>query len=357
MTDVPTNPTDDSTSVSTPVSTPASADEATDTSAKASGAPKRCGYVALLGRPNAGKSTLLNASLGHKIAVVSAKPQTTRNRILGVHTEGDTQVLFLDTPGIHRADSLHRINRTMNRVAWNVLGDADVVCYLVDSTEGWKGEDSGYLEGVLKRTEKPVLVLATKIDAIKKDAVAVGAMTIERGVQDVLERLPEDIRARATRQTSGGVPLRVSSKRPESVAEFRAGLLPLMPEGPWLYDADDLTDMPQQFVCAEIVREQVFRQMSAEIPYNAAVKVDLFKHEQALTRILATIVVQRDSHKGMVIGKAGSRLKSIGTDARLALEKHLGRKVYLELFVKVQEGWIDSDALIAEYAGLVDPQA
>ncbi|MCA2959584.1 MAG: GTPase Era [Silvanigrellales bacterium] len=317
---------------------------------------RRCGYVALLGRPNAGKSTLLNAVLGHKIAVVSAKPQTTRNRILGVHTEGDSQVLFLDTPGIHRAESLHRINRTMNRVAWNVLVDADVVCYLVDSTEGWQDEDSGYLQGILQRTSKPVYVLATKIDAIKKDAVALGAMTIDRGLRGVIDSLPEDKRAAAESQILTGGPVRVSSKRPESVAEFRSSLLPLMPEGPFHYAEDDLTDMPQQFVCAEIVREQVFRQMGAEIPYNVAVKIDSFKHEKTITKILATIILQKDSHKGMIIGRGGARLKSIGTEARIALERHLERKVYLELFVKVAEGWIDSDALIAEYAGLVDPK-
>ena len=337
----------------TPTPTPENTPENT---METSNENRRCGYVALLGRPNAGKSTLLNAVLGHKIAVVSNKPQTTRNRILGVHTEGASQILFLDTPGIHKAEALHRINRTMNRVAWNVLVDADVVCYLVDSTEGWQGEDAGYLEGILLRTTKPVMVLATKIDAIKKDAVAVGAMTIERGLRTVIDRLPEEKRAGADKQIVTGGPIRISSKRPESVAEFRASLPAHMPEGPWLYDADDLTDMPQQFVCAEIVREQVFRQMSAEIPYNAAVKIESFKHEAAITRILATIVVQRESHKGMVIGKGGSRLKSIGTDARVSLERHLDRKVYLELFVKVQEGWIDSDALIAEYAGLVDPK-
>lgn len=317
---------------------------------------QRCGYVALLGRPNAGKSTLLNALLGHKIAVVSAKPQTTRNRILGVHTEGSAQVMFLDTPGIHRAESLHRINRTMNRVAWNVLVDADVVCYLVDSTEGWQEEDSGYLQGILQRTSKPVYVLATKIDAVKKDAVALGAMTIDRGLRAVIDALPEEKRAAAEKQILTGGPVRVSAKRPESVAEFRSSLLPLMPEGPFHYAEDDLTDMPQQFVCAEIVREQVFRQMGAEIPYNVAVKIDSFKHEKAITKILATIILQKDSHKGMIIGRGGARLKSIGTEARIALERHLERKVYLELFVKVQEGWIDSDALIAEYAGLVDPK-
>jgi len=316
---------------------------------------KHCGYVALLGRPNAGKSTLLNAVLGHKIAVVSNKPQTTRNRILGVHTEGEAQALFLDTPGMHRSEALHRINKTMNKVAWHVLTDADVVCYLVDSTAGWKEDDSRYLAGIFERTQKPILVLSTKIDAQKKDAVAIGTMTVDRGLAEVVESLPEEKRAQAWKQVVGGAPIALSAKRPESVKEFRALLLPFLPKGEWLYDADDLTDMPQQFVCAEIVREQVFRQMAAEVPYATAVKVESFTHEKNLTRIQAVIIVQRDSLKGMVIGKGGSRLKSIGTDAREALERHLDRKVFLELFVKVQKDWIDSDALIAEYAGLVEP--
>ena len=317
---------------------------------------KRCGYVALLGRPNAGKSTLLNALLGHKLAAVSAKPQTTRNRILGVHSEANTQILFLDTPGIHRTEKLYKLNKTMNRVAWHTLKDADAVCYLVDATAGWHEEDNGYFAGIMQRTTKPVVVIASKVDAVKKDIAAHGMESIYSGVEAVLASLPEAESVRARTQIKSPFPFPLSSKRPEFVAEFRTELLGKMPLGPWLFHADDLTDLPQQFVCAELIREQLFRKLSAELPYSVGVKLDSFKHEKKLTRIQATIIVQRESHKGMIIGKGGQRLKEVGTAARESLEKHLERKVFLELFVKLQEGWIDNDALISEFASLTSPE-
>lgn len=317
---------------------------------------KKCGYVALLGRPNAGKSTLLNACLGAKISVVSAKPQTTRNRIVGISTAESTQVLFLDTPGIHKAEKLPRINKAMNKLAWSVLGDADIVCYLVDATTGWHEEDAFYLKGVLDKCDKKILLLATKADKEKLPVIFKGMDTMRAGLEEIFATAPDTAALAAMRaRFVDPVPCEMSAKRPESVKEFRARVAGFMPVAEWLYPEDDLTDKPQQFICGEIIREQLFRQMGEELPYSCGVKIEKFTEEPTITKILATIIVQRDTHKGMIIGKAGARIKAIGQAARETLEKHLDGKVYLELFVRVQEGWLDDASLIAEYAGIVEP--
>lgn len=313
---------------------------------------KKCGYVALLGLPNAGKSTLMNACLGTKLAVVSAKPQTTRNKILGICPSGETQILFLDTPGIHKTSGLPKLNQKMNATAWSVLQDADLVCYLVDASRGWQEDDSVFFSQVKRLSEKPVVVVATKTDKIKSELVAENVNIIS----DCMGELPM--------ASSGGEepsqkqtlvmnePLLISAKRPADVEKFKEFLASRMPDGPWLYSEDDLTDRPQQFVCGELIREQLFRQLGQELPYSTAVKVDRFDHKGHLTVIQASLIVHKENHKAMVIGQRGSRIKTIGQAARESLEKHLGRKVHLELFVKVQANWIDSDNLLAEYAGL-----
>jgi GTP-binding protein Era len=308
---------------------------------------KRCGYVALLGRPNAGKSTLLNALLGAKVSVVSSKPQTTRNRILGVFTEAENQLLFLDTPGMHKSEGLPRIHKAMNRAAWAAIEDASISCYLVDCERGWHEDDSRYFQGVLERAGGKVAVLLTKIDRIKKEEVALSDDVVA-GVMSELASSHPELAAKFAQK----VPYWISSKRPEEVKELRSWLGGFMPESPWLYAEDDLTDRPQQFICGEIVREQLFRQLGQELPYNCGVKVESFQDEGKLVRIRALIIVERDSHKGMVIGKGASRLREIGTEARKGLEKHLDKKVHLDLFVKVQEGWLDDERLLAEYAML-----
>jgi GTP-binding protein Era len=310
---------------------------------------KRCGYVALVGRPNAGKSTLLNALLGAKVSVVSSKPQTTRNRILGVYTDEEvgSQIIFLDTPGMHRAEGLPRIHRAMNRAAWAALEDASVACYLVDVELGWKDDDTRYFKGVLERAKGKVVVLVTKVDSIKKDAVLVSSAEIENRVMAVVETVPGS-REKLSQESV----YLVSSKRPQEVSGFRKYLSGYMPEAEWLFEADDLTDRPQRFLCGEIIREQLFRQLGQELPYSSAVRIDQFESTEKIVHIAATIVVQRDTHKAIVIGKKGARLKEIGTEARLGLEKHLGQKVHLDLFVKVQVGWLDDDRLLAEYAAL-----
>lgn len=318
----------------------------------------KCGYVALLGQPNAGKSTLMNASLGTKLAVVSAKPQTTRNRILGVCTLEKTQIMFLDTPGIHRTTGLPKLNVKMTATAWSVVGDADLNCYLVDTVKGWTEDDTIFFRKLLAVSTSPVVVVATKSDKIKTEVVEQNLALINEHMQACFEEVKVSA-ARGTEASQLSEPrllrpqaLLLSAKRPAEVKLFREFLAAEMPAGPWLYEADDITDRPQQFVCGELIREQLFRQLGQELPYSAAVKVERFVSQRNLISIQASVIVHKDNHKGMVIGSRGSRIKAIGQAARESLEKHLGRKVHLELFVKVQSNWIDSDNLLAEYAGL-----
>ncbi|MEY3903846.1 MAG: hypothetical protein RL189_3152 [Pseudomonadota bacterium] len=311
---------------------------------------KRCGYVALLGQPNAGKSTLMNACIGTKLAVVSAKPQTTRNKILGICPNAESQILFLDTPGIHKTGGLPKLNKRMNATAWSVLQDADVVCYLVDASSGWSEEDEAFFGQISGQCAKPLVVVATKTDKLKSEIIEEHLSVISDRVSTCLRAASDAAGGRAANALAE--PLAISAKRPADVQRFKDFISQRMPEGPWLYAEDDITDRPQQFVCGELIREQLFRQLGQELPYSAAVKVDRFENKSGLTVMQASIIVHKENHKGMVIGARGSRIKSIGQAARESLEKHLGRKVHLELFVKVQANWIDSDNLLAEYAGL-----
>ncbi len=308
---------------------------------------QKCGYVAFHGRPNAGKSTLFNALVGSKLASVSNKPQTTRNRLLGNYTVDDVQMLILDTPGLHNASGKPKLNSSMNSVAWNAVNDADVVCYLIDAAAGWHNDDAKYLSGILGRTEKPVLLLATKIDAQKQDVIARNVATIQQECAGLVREIPgSEVRFLQP------LPEEISAKRPESVAALRSRLLGMMPPGPWLYPADDLSDLPQRALFAELIREQLFRQLNQELPYSCGVKIEGVDESPKRLHIQATIVVSKASHKGMVIGQGGSALKSIGTAARLELERQTGQKVFLELHVAVDEDWTNDLQAIADYEGI-----
>lgn len=302
---------------------------------------KKCGYIALVGRPNAGKSTLLNALIGAKLAAVCRKPQTTRNRILGVITEDETQMVFLDTPGIHKAKGT-ALNSAMNRVAYQAAGDADLIVYLVDIMRGWEADDEKFFQGILAVSSAPVLVVASKIDALDKIRVSATIPFIDMALEKHKARLVDE-------QCET-----VSAKRPEDVALLRQRLASLLPENDWFFAEDDLTDLPDSFICSELIREQVFRQLGKEIPYGAAVKIGSIETKPDLTVIYASILVERESHKGIVLGSKGSRIREIGSFARASLEKHLGRKVFLDLVVKVATGWTDDQRLIAELAHLQD---
>lgn len=302
----------------------------------------RCGYIALLGRPNAGKSTLLNACIGQKIVGVSKRPQTTRNKVMGISPEGDAQLIFLDTPGIHKAEGRAKINQTMNKLAWSSAADADLICYMVDSGLGWKPEDSLYFSTLLQHTKAPVLVIASKADAAKKAKITEGLKSIAEGMKACKKETAFELLIQEE-------PFLLSAKQKDSVNSFKQLSASILPESPWLYGEDELTDKPERFLISELIREQLFRKLGEELPYGCGVTVESVQPQAHLTRIKACIIVSRASHKPMVIGKGGRSIREIGKESRLSLEKHFESKVYLELFVKVKENWIDRPDLISTF--------
>lgn len=305
-------------------------------------------FVALVGRPNAGKSTLLNALVGTKIAAVSSKPQTTRNRIVGIRNSGDTQLVFFDTPGIHHG-ARHQLNQFMNSAAWEVVEDADITLFLIDVEAGWTKWDEELLRKVIPNVKGRLGILATKTDRIKNFILTERIKDITNSFNAILQEgfPPEEIE-----KVIQPFPFMVSAKRRESVNSLVEFLDRHSEEGPWFYEYDQITDMNEAFVFTELIREQIFRKLSDEIPYGCGIKIEKIERLEHLTRIMAVVVVERDAHKRIFIGKEGSQIKSIGTSARESLEKFIQKKVHLELFVKVEPGWTNKPHLIAEYTGL-----
>ncbi len=290
----------------------------------------RSGFVALVGAPNVGKSTLMNQVLKEKISITCPKPQTTRNRILGIYNTARCQMVFVDTPGIHRArDSFNKI---LVETALSALADVDVIAFIVDVTAKGTDLDRFVLQAMEKLTVPVVLVL-NKVDLLKDK----GALL------PLIQRFAE------MRDFAAVVP--VSALKGHEVEELVAELEKLLPEGPRYYPEDAVTDQPERFLVAEIVREKVFHLTEEEIPYATAVTVDVFKDEpeRNLVRIEATIHVERDSQKGIVIGKGGSRLKEIGRQAREDMERLLGCRVYLGLYVRVQKNWRRDRRVLGEF--------
>ena len=286
----------------------------------------RSGYIAIVGRPNVGKSTLLNRLLGQKIAIVSPKPQTTRNRIAGILTTDASQTVFLDTPGIHRARSL--INRRMVDVALNTMGEVDGILWLVDARDGLRKDDEEIAER-LKSLSAPVIVLLNKIDVIAKGKLL-----------PLIQRLSELLPGREI--------IPITALKGDGVDLVLDRIEKLLPEGPRYYTEGEITDQTERFLAAEIVREKVFLRTREEIPYGTAVTIDEFteKEEKNLVVVKATIHVERETHKPILIGRRGAMLKEIGTEAREELEKILGSKIFLELFIRVDPGWTqDPNAL------------
>lgn len=309
---------------------------------------QRCGYCAIMGRPNAGKSSLLNTLVGQKIVGVSAKPNTTRNRILGIRMEDEAQLLFLDTPGIHRSHKKLTLNSMMNREAWSVLADADMILYVVDVQDVGNAEDINFLRNVVKESKGRVLVCLNKCDKLKK----VELRLAEERLLGILGMIREELPPEAAARLDDRHPWLISAKRKESLTELVAAIAQGLPEGPWLYPDDDLTDRPQKFVCAELIREQAFRHLGAELPYQLAVRVDTIEFEPTIVRIEAYIVVSRPAHRGIVLGKSGQKIKEIGMEARQNLELHFQNKVYLGLEVIIDEDWVNDPISIADYAEL-----
>ncbi len=300
------------------------------------GTPPRCGLIAIVGRPNVGKSTLLNALVGQKISITSRKAQTTRHRITGVRTRGAAQFVFVDTPGFQTRALSGRsaLNRNLNRTVQAVLADVDVVLLMVEAGR-FGANDAQVLAQLPARADgtptKPVLLLANKADLVKQ--------------RDHLLPWLQDMQQRFA--FAEFVPL--SATREADVERLFDIVTPYLPQQPWAFDADALTDRSERFLAAELVREKLFRLTGDELPYGATVVIDRYEEQGALRRIAATIVVEREAHKGMVIGEGGERLKRIGSEARQDLERLVGGKVFLELWVKVRSGWADSEEHLRSY--------
>lgn len=276
----------------------------------------RSGFVGILGAPNVGKSTLLNRFSGQKIAITSSKPQTTRHRLLGVLTEPEAQIVFLDTPGVHQANNL--LGRELVAQALAVLQDVDVVLFLTEPRR--RVDDEQPLLEAFKEIRKPMVMAINKIDTVPKPALL--------PLMDEYRRL-----------LSPEVMVPICAVTGENVHTLLKEIVTRLPIGPPYYPADTLTDQPERFIAAEMVREQVIRQTGEEIPYATAVTVEEYKEEPHLTRISATIHVEKDSQKKIVIGAKGAKIKDIGTAARREIERMTGTKVFLELFVRVQKNW------------------
>jgi GTP-binding protein Era len=286
----------------------------------------RSGFVAMVGRPNVGKSTLVNRLVGQKVAIVSDKPQTTRNRILAVVNRPDGQLVLFDTPGIHKPQ--HTMNQRMVEAAVRSLGQVDLVAWVVDIAEGY-GPAERYVREALRKSGKPVVLAINKIDTRPRPQI-LPAIEQYRQFLDFAEIVP------------------VSALTGENVDVLARALLSHLPAGERLYPDDYLTDQPERFFVAEMVREQILRQTREEIPYATGVVIDSFKEGEPLVRIEATILAERDTQKAILIGRGGAMLKAIGSAARREIEAFLGTKIYLGLFVKVRQRWREDPAVLEE---------
>jgi GTP-binding protein Era len=286
----------------------------------------KAGFVALVGRPNAGKSTLLNKLVGQKLAIVSDKPQTTRNRIVGVRQYPEGQIVFLDTPGVHKP--LHRLNVRMVDAALDTLKEVDVIAVVVDGSEpGGAGDD--YLMDVIRKSKAPRVLVLNKVDIADKVSLLprLAEYQKEVGFEDLVP---------------------ISALTGENVDRLEQVLLSHLPEGDPLYPEDYLTDQPERFFVGELIREQVLQQTRDELPFSTAVVVDKFEEADAkgLMRFYCTILVDRESQKPIIVGKAGAMIKSIGTAARKELETFFDARVFLDLHVKVREGWREDERML-----------
>ena len=282
----------------------------------------KSGYAAIVGRPNVGKSTLLNTLLGEKVSITSPKPQTTRWQILGIKVVDDAQIVFVDTPGINR-EHKRAMNRYLNKIASSVLHDADVIVFMIDAVS-WRSEDDLVLYK-LKHTNKPVILAINKVDLLKDKAALL----------PVIERIKEKYPFRHI------VP--ISALDADNLAVLEKEIAVLLPPGPMLFPEDQYTDKSVRFQAAEIIREKIIQSTEEELPYAITVEIEEFKQEESLTEISAVIWVERQGQKIIVIGKKGARLKKVGIQARRELEKLVGTKVFLRLWVKIKENWTDDD--------------
>ena len=287
----------------------------------------KSGFVTLIGRPNVGKSTLMNYLIGQKIAITSNKPQTTRNRIQTVLTREEGQIVFVDTPGIHKAKN--KLGEYMVNVAERTLNEVDVVLWLVEPTT-FIGAGEKHIAEQLGKVKTPVVLVINKVDMVKKEEILT-FIDAYRKIYDFAEIVP------------------VSARNGDNTEELIKVILKYLPYGPQFYDEDTITDQPERQIVAELIREKALHSLNEEIPHGIAVAIDRMKYRHRIVDIDATIICERDSHKGIIIGKQGSMLKKIGSTARFEIERMLDCKVNLQLWVKVKKDWRDSDFLIRNF--------
>ena len=289
----------------------------------------KSGYISIIGCPNVGKSTLLNLLVGEKLAIVTYKPQTTRNKILGILTQEGVQMIFLDTPGIHKSKS--KLNKKMTQRALDTIREADIVLFMVDALKIFQPDEEEYIFPMLKRAQCPVILLINKIDLIPKHQLL-----------PIIEKYNSQLNLVET--------FPVSALTGENIKDLVPKIAHYLPSGPHYYPADTLTDKSLRFICAEIIREKIITLTQQEIPYSTAVTIESFEENapNGIMRIFATILVKRESQKGIIIGKQGNMLGKIGKAAREDIEKYLNAKVYLELWVKLSKDWPDNEKVLKE---------
>ena len=289
----------------------------------------KSGFVTLIGRPNVGKSTLMNHLIGQKIAITSEKPQTTRNRIQTVYTDERGQIIFLDTPGIHKAKN--KLGEYMVNVAENTLKEVDVILWLVEPTT-FIGAGERYIAEQLSKIKTPVILVINKIDTVKSKEEILTFIAAYKDILNFAEIIP------------------VSALKEMNIEDVKSSIFKYLPAGPQFYDEDTVTDQPMRQIAAELIREKALRMLDDEIPHGIAVVIDQMKERpNGIIDVDATIVCERDSHKGIIIGKGGSMLKRIGTAARMEIENLMDTKVNLKLWVKVRREWRDSDMYMKNY--------
>jgi len=287
--------------------------------------PFHSGFVAIVGRPNVGKSTLMNRILGQKISITSRKPQTTRHRILGIKTVEQSQAIYVDTPGLH-LNAKKAMNRFMNKAVTTTLDDVDLILFVIEAGQ-WTDEDDNVLAR-LKNVKVPVMLVVNKIDQLEDKEVLLPLMQSLASKLSFVEIVP------------------LSAQNGSNVEELERTVVRYLPEAEPMFPADQITDRSERFLAAEIVREKLMRELGQELPYAVTVEIEQFKEEEGLLRISALIWVERDSQKRIVIGKKGEQLKEIGRQARIDMERLFGEKVFLQLWVKVKEGWSDNERLL-----------
>lgn len=291
--------------------------------AEHSAATTRCGFVAIIGRPNVGKSTLLNHLVGQKLSITSRKPQTTRHRLLGIMTKGDSQIIYVDTPGLHSQDADRAINRFMNKTVSSVIRDVDVILFVVDQLH-WTAGDEQVLES-LNDVKVPVLLILNKADLIEDKSLLLPGMDALSKRFPFAEIMP------------------LSALRGHNVDALEQVITRYLPESVFLFPEDQITDKNSRFLAAEFVREKITRQLGQELPYGVAVEIEEFKEVNGILHIGALILVERKGQKKIIIGSGGSRLKLIGSEARKEMERMFDSKVMLQLWVKVKAGWSDDE--------------